>query len=845
MSNKSSIDTLSSHDHRQKVEHRFDILITIDPLFPSFLLARSALRSLPLIGERLGSDSWSSSKFSKTNTDVRASFLLTIYCTIVGVLSEALSSPALRKRDKVTQSFVNLLKDFTLEKRFHDVDAANSAIIAAYAAEAAYADAGYKIAEPASRVVSRFQNDDILKQLHAEMSDAENGKSIREISLSPLWPKNMPSNIRKIYNEEFLVELDQLELNTRKLSSEVADALRKVKLHYAEKVREVESKFFASKTLAAENPVALIDKLNRNELVNGIASLLSHRENSEHLTIGLLGHWGSGKTRVLDLLKERLRGYKPISKKKFLNYINKFYHQDKFIFGEFNAWAYEHALNSQAAMAHEVINSLTTCQRTMSINIDDHWLMKKAKPFFNLIILAVWRLIRLRLSFGFIIAKYPFRFMMLIGWFSLLGYVVSNGLRSSASLDSLITKIGDLDIVHGSIGILAVVTAIWRIPKDLKILLAQPYTKELLSYLKLPDYAKQIGEISEMRDDIELMVNIRLGAAQSQNKFGLFKLLPRRRLLFVVDDLDRCSPEGIVKTFEAIRLVLDLPQVMVVVAVDQRIALAALALHYEKLTKHHQLNDAKAIARDYLAKMIQLPIVVNDGDLGSIKGYLSHLWNDDDNAEFYVWHQWLQNVGLSAVIDELKREKSNEPKERVLDKSLVGSDFATESELAQRILAGLPVEPKIEVDKEKFGLSERQKAAFFFWSNELGLRNARQIKRLYNSYNLMRLVSNEEDLPVYIGEEKFAYGLLITLLVVEYINGIEDNKLRCEAGRFLRLKIVPNGISESHRLLLIRAIAIIEAAANGRIQFQPEPTDKRFTALFDFVSLFALPSING
>ena len=559
----------------------------------------------------------------------------------------------------------------------------------------------------------------------------------------------------------------------------------------------------------------------------------------------MLGHWGSGKTRVLDLLKERLRKYKPTSEIKRLNFFKKFYQQDKFIFGEFNAWAYEHALNSQAAMAHEVINSLTTCQQTMSINTDDYWLIKKAKPFFNLIIVTVWRLIRLRLSFGFIVGKYPVRFMMLIGWFSILGYVVFHGLRSSASLDSLITMIGDLDIVHGSIGVLAVFAAAWRIPKDLKVLLAQPYTKELLSYLKLPDYAKQIGEISEMRDDIELMVNIRLGAAQSQNKFGLFKLLPRRRLLFVVDDLDRCSPEGIVKTFEAIRLVLDLPQVMVVVAVDQRIALAALALHYEKLTKHHQLNDAKAIARDYLAKMIQLPIVVNDGDLGSFKGYLSHLWNDNDNEEPYAWHKWLQDVGLSAVVDELAREQSSELKESVPDEHQPFGGFATERELAQGIFSNLLIQPKIETAKEKFGLSERQKAAFFFWSNELGLRNARQIKRLYNSYNLMRLVSNEEDLPVYIGEENFAYGLLITLLVVEYINGIEDNKLRCDAGRFLRLKIVPDEISESHRLPLIKAIAIIEKAANGRTQFQSEPSEKRFTALFDFVSLFALPSING
>jgi hypothetical protein len=138
--------------------------------------------------------------------------------------------------------------------------------------------------------------------------------------------------------------------------------------------------------------------------------------------------------------------------------------------------------------------------------------------------------------------------------------------------------------------------------------IAKSYILEVLEYdlqraeqgLPINGFAALPLWSSAIAEDIELMVNIRLGTEQTQRHYGLGKVLPRRRLLFVVDDLDRCSPEGIFKTFEAIRLVLDLPQVIVVVAVDQRIALAALALHYEKLTKHHQLNDAKAISIEAL-----------------------------------------------------------------------------------------------------------------------------------------------------------------------------------------------------------------------------------------------------
>ncbi len=46
--------------------------------------------------------------------------------------------------------------------------------------------------------------------------------------------------------------------------------------------------------------------MGRVDLVNALADLLDHSD-GEHITIGLMGIWGTGKSTVLSLLKKELR----------------------------------------------------------------------------------------------------------------------------------------------------------------------------------------------------------------------------------------------------------------------------------------------------------------------------------------------------------------------------------------------------------------------------------------------------------------------------------------------------------------------------------------------------------
>ncbi len=214
----------------------------------------------------------------------------------------------------------------------------------------------------------------------------------------------------------------------------------------------------------------------------------------------------------------------------------------------------------------------------------------------------------------------------------------------------------------------------------------------------------------------------------------------KKRMLFLVDDLNGCSRETIVKVFEAVHLVLGIPQVTVIIAVDQRIALAALALHYQELAQHHELSNPQAIqaiARDYLAKVIHIPITLTPADPQSINGYLESIWQETaDNVD---------KGGASAQ----------------------------------------PSEPKAASPDVKTGLSERQKHIFKRWVQHFGFSNPRQLKRLHNSYNLLRHYYGEEG-QFSGGESSLLDGftsdlgspMLITLFALEYIHSLEDAPLR-------------------------------------------------------------------
>lgn len=88
-----------------------------------------------------------------------------------------------------------------------------------------------------------------------------------------------------------------------------------------------------------------------------------------------------------------------------------------------------------------------------------------------------------------------------------------------------------------------------------------------------------------------------------------------KSLVVIVDDLDRCNPERIIDTLEAIKLFLSVKKTTFIVAVDERIIRYAVNVKYPQA-------DGFSVSDDYIEKIIQLPIRIPELSPKDIENYL-------------------------------------------------------------------------------------------------------------------------------------------------------------------------------------------------------------------------------
>jgi len=108
---------------------------------------------------------------------------------------------------------------------------------------------------------------------------------------------------------------------------------------------------------------------------------------------------------------------------------------------------------------------------------------------------------------------------------------------------------------------------------------------EIKDFLKEPDEKKTLELIGEFEDEFKKMTQEYVG------KTG--------RLVVFVDDLDRCIPEKAIDILEAIKLFLNVPSSVFIVAADQNVIINGIMQKYgEKSTDW---------GRNYLEKIVQVP----------------------------------------------------------------------------------------------------------------------------------------------------------------------------------------------------------------------------------------------
>ncbi len=94
-----------------------------------------------------------------------------------------------------------------------------------------------------------------------------------------------------------------------------------------------------------------------------------------------------------------------------------------------------------------------------------------------------------------------------------------------------------------------------------------------------------------------------------------------KRLVVIIDDLDRCMPDRIVDTLEAIKLFLLVPRTAFVLGADESLVRRSVQVRFAAVAeaKEH-------LGRDYLEKLIQIPVSVPPMGPGEAEGYMNLLF---------------------------------------------------------------------------------------------------------------------------------------------------------------------------------------------------------------------------
>ena len=171
--------------------------------------------------------------------------------------------------------------------------------------------------------------------------------------------------------------------------------------------------------------------------------------------------------------------------------------------------------------------------------------------------------------------------------------------------------------------------------------------KGILSNLKTVDHEKII-DVDKIKENIEFELDdseVRKDIKKFQSDFSeLLKETKIDKLIIFVDELDRCSPDTILDTLEAIRLFLFTGNTVFIVGADER------HISYAVKKKFDNIEGIKIdIGKEYLEKIIQYPIRIPRLNKKEVEFYITCLLFQKD----------LNDVEFKEVIKILNEEKNN------------------------------------------------------------------------------------------------------------------------------------------------------------------------------------------
>lgn len=208
-------------------------------------------------------------------------------------------------------------------------------------------------------------------------------------------------------------------------------------------------------------------------------------------------------------------------------------------------------------------------------------------------------------------------------------------------------------------------------------------------------------------------------------------------LVILIDDLDRCSPERLIDSLEAIKLFLAVPRVGFVIGADARLVRYAIAARYSNIDGDDELNSAKKtdLVTDYVEKLIQIPYYLPRLAPNEIETYINLLF-----CQLTLDDEDFQDV-VSACKDTRREKRSGVFGYSDITLALKSRQKKPSSEMETRIALSQMISPSLA---------------------DILKGNPRQTKRLLNALLLRQQLAEVAGIQV-------EWSVLVKLMVLEYV----------------------------------------------------------------------------
>lgn len=258
------------------------------------------------------------------------------------------------------------------------------------------------------------------------------------------------------------------------------------------------------------------------------------------------------------------------------------------------------------------------------------------------------------------------------------------------------------------------------------------------------DVAKIGGNISKLKEFLKqddpresIVDNIRTFRVEFEQ---LLEASGIGNLIIMIDDLDRCTPDRILETLEAIKLFLSVKNTTFIIAVDEDVVTYSIKRKYPQLNQGDEID----VSKDYIEKIVQLPIKLPELSELDTKNYILLL----------ICEMFLKDEKLADLINSLK-----------------GKEIFTKGE----IISSADIHDFLKINQEneaqffkndlKYKDFEEQLAIFSkigdIISSTTIKGNPRQAKRFLNTFYVRKKLSDIQNIDLDL-------SVLAKLMVLEY-----------------------------------------------------------------------------